>query len=386
MVVTLGWGSFHDVLFAAALRSCGIAAEAAPCPTDEALAIGRSLIPRGHPCSIHYLAGAAVLCARAARDPGSLRFVVPGDRCGAYAADLQRALGAVNAHGASVFAVAPERALDTLWRHLGAEPGELEGPLLEALSAGDVLLATRTAIGTGRRAAVVDACLAVATRDAVAELEARGDVLRVWETHRTAIGALAASVAPTVRVRVTGELLPSLTDGDVSADLVRWMESLGARVERPSMREWALYHAWRAGVGEGDFAALRRALGAARARHAGALGLTLPRAIDPTEWAEAARAWLPVSLSAGSGFIELATYMAVERDASADLVVSLKPFASLLSSSVSDAVLYALARDGSTAFLALELNGDARAQMQSRVELALDTAPRHHPRSTEFDG
>jgi predicted nucleotide-binding protein (sugar kinase/HSP70/actin superfamily) len=93
-----------------------------------------------------------------------------------------------------------------------------------------------------------------------------------------------------------------------------------------------------------------------------------------------------VSLSAGSGFIELATYMAVERDASADLVVSLKPFASLLSSSVSDAVLYALARDGSTAFLALELNGDARAQMQSRVELALDTAPRHHPRSTEFDG
>ena len=41
--------------------------------------------------------------------------------------------------------------------------------------------------------------------------------------------------------------------------------------------------AWRAGVGEGDFAALRRALMAARARHAGALGLALPRAIEPAE-------------------------------------------------------------------------------------------------------
>jgi predicted nucleotide-binding protein (sugar kinase/HSP70/actin superfamily) len=79
-------------------------------------------------------------------------------------------------------------------------------------------------------------------------------------------------------------------------------------------------------------------------------------------------------LAGGTGHLEVGTFRAVERDDLADLVVSVKPLASITSSAISDALLHALARTARTGFVAVETTGDARAQIESRLQLALDLA------------
>jgi len=154
------------------------------------------------------------------------------------------------------------------------------------------------------------------------------------------------------------------------------MEARGAAVETPLACEWALHQAWRASRCDGELARVRAGILDAWRRHAAATGHSLPSPIDAAEWVEAAEEWMPVSLCSGAGFTEIAVYLEVERSRRADLVVSIKPFASIPSSSASDAVLHALARKGAVGFLSLEVNGDGHAQMQSRLELAMDFARR----------
>jgi predicted nucleotide-binding protein (sugar kinase/HSP70/actin superfamily) len=108
-------------------------------------------------------------------------------------------------------------------------------------------------------------------------------------------------------------------------------------------------------------------------RDAAALGLpaSLP---DLDDLARLAAPHYAPALRGGLGHLEVATYLACARDASADLVVSVKPFGCLPSSALSDGVLPALARRRRPVFVALETTGDATAQLESRLELALDQA------------
>lgn len=365
MDVIAGTGPVHDALFAAALRARGRPAEACRAPTDASLSLGRALLPRGHPCTVYYLAGAMVEHGR--ERPGPLRFVTPGDRCGAYATDLRAALRAAGL-GGEVWAPAPEREpLE------GGPLGPLGLALLDALSAGDVLRAAASARRSGARApGRVNAWLREATGCMAEALERGGDVLSALRAQGEALRAIPRGGPARCAVRVTGELLPTAYDGDPGGSLVRWLEGLGARVQAPSLGEWALYRAWRGAPEARAYDTLRSALRRALGRCARALGVRVSPPVDPAAWVEEARRWLPVGASAGSGFLELAVWLSVERARSASLVLSLKPLASITSSAVSDAVLQRLAREGRTGFLALELNGDADAQLRSRVELALD--------------
>lgn len=375
MVVIVGLGDLHGRLVAAALRGCGLAATAAPPPTDDALALGRTLMPRGHPCSVYYLAGAMALYARDARD--APRFVAPGDRCGAYATDLARALRRSGAERATVCAPTPEGGLSGLAAALGVAPRPAADALRDALSAADAL----TAVGAKLRArgchfgAVADLIEPVA-RGVIEALESRGDTVDAIRSRARALKTWRRCDTPPLRVRVTGELLPTVCADDPGARLVRWMEAHGAEVETPRACEWAIYHAWRAGACEDTAAAARASLRDAWARHAAATGHALAPLVDVTAWVAEASRWLPVSLSAGAGFTEIATYLDVARADRADLVVSLKPFASIVSSAVSDAVLQALARERGVAFVALEVNGDGHAQMRARLQVAMDFARR----------
>lgn len=384
MVVILGTGALHDPLVAAALRGCGLDAEAAAAPTDEALSLGRSLMPRGHPCTVYYLAGAMALHARA-RD-GGLRFVAPGDRCGAYATDLARALQASGATDATVWTPSPERGLGALGEALRGARRPVWPAVRDALAAGDALSAAGARLrGLGGDPDEVDATIADVCGAVTRALEASRDTVDAIRRRGRALRPHGRSRPPGVRVRVTGELLPAMSGGDAGARLVRWMESRGAEVETPRACEWAMHQAWRAGRCAGESAAVRAGILDASVRHAAATGHALAPPVDAAEWVDAAAAWVPVSSCAGSGFTEIAVYLAVDRARRADLVVSLKPFASITSSSVSDAVLHSLAKRGGTRFLALEVNGDGHAQMRSRLELAMDFARRESAALTPKD-
>lgn len=374
MDVIVGFGPIHDRLIAAALCGSGLRAEAAAPPTADALALGRTLMARGHPCSTYYLAGAMALHARAHGAGEGICFVTPGDRCGGYGTDLQRALAAAGARGAAVRAISPERASDAFDETFGAASARAAELLVEAVGAGDALVTAAAHLRTrGRDEGAVHAHIAAATHRAARALASGQRACAALRAHRTTLRERAARRPPRARVRVTGELLPTVYD-DAGAGLVRWMESCGVDVAVPSLSEWVLYGAWRHGLGAARTHALRDALHEAQRRNVDALGAHPPTPLDPTAWVDAAGAWIPVSLCAGSGFLEIATYLAADHAGSADLVLSLKPFASITSSAASDAVLYALSRQRRTAFLALELNGDLSVQLQSRVELALQRA------------
>jgi predicted nucleotide-binding protein (sugar kinase/HSP70/actin superfamily) len=374
--VILGFGPLHDRLLAAALRGCGLDARAADARAAEALSLGRALLSRGYPCTSHYLVGAMALCAR--QEPArALRFIVPGDRCGGYATDLARALAsdrAPSSPAVSVLALSPDRAEGALWTELGSRWETAARLLIDAAAVGDVLETTSArARASGRDPRTTDARVAAAVNDAERALESGKLACEALSSRRSTLRSLRGGPAPRGRVRVTGELLPSRYDV-VGAGVARWIESRGARVDTPSLCEWLLYAAWRASVRGELLRALRHVIARALARNSEAIGAPFVPPIDPTEWVVAAREWMPVSLSAGSGFLELATYLAVDRDRRADLVISLKPFASITSSAVSDAVIESLSRERRTAFLALEVNGDLSAQLESRVELALFAA------------
>jgi predicted nucleotide-binding protein (sugar kinase/HSP70/actin superfamily) len=381
VVVILGTGALHDPLVAAALRGCGLDAEAAAAPTGEALATGRALMPRGHPCTVYYLAGAMVLHARSRG--GALCFVTPGDRCGAYATDLQRALHASGAEGSTVYAPSPERGLGGLDEVLRGARGPVWTAVRSALAAGDALSAAGARLrARSGRPEEVDEKIDAALRSVSEALESGGDTVEAIRRHAPSLRAGRRGAAPRVRVRVTGELLPAMSAGDPGAHLVRWMESRGAAVETPLACEWVLHQAWRASRCDVELATVRAWILDAWRRHAAATGHALSAPVDAAEWVEAAAEWVPVSLCAGAGFTEIAVYLEVERARRADLVVSIKPFASIPSSSASDAVLHALARKGPVGFLSLEVNGDGHAQMQSRLELAMDFARREGRRGS----
>lgn len=375
MVVTLGAGTLHDPLVAAALRGCGLDAEAAATPTDEALALGRSLMARGHPCTAYYLAGAMVLHARART--GDVRFVTPGDRCGAYASDLARALRDAGVEGAAVYAPSPERGLGGLGGLLLEARRPVWPTLCDALAAGDAILAAGARLrARGADPAAVDARIDAVARAVIGALERGGDTVEAVRHNAWRLRNRRPRRAPRLRVRVTGEALPAMSCGDPGARLVRWMESQGAEVETPLASEWALHQVWRAHRLDGGAAVERSRIHDAWTRHAAATGHRLAPPVDAAEWVEAAASWVPPSLCAGAGFTEIATYLQVARDRRADLVVSLKPFASITSSSISDAVLHSLAREMGVGFLPLEVNGDGHAQMRSRLEMAMDFARR----------
>jgi predicted nucleotide-binding protein (sugar kinase/HSP70/actin superfamily) len=82
----------------------------------------------------------------------------------------------------------------------------------------------------------------------------------------------------------------------------------------------------------------------------------------------------PPALRGGMGHLEAATFLRVERDHTADLVVSIKPFGCMPSSAISDGVVHALARSARTGFVSVETVGDGEAQLESRLELALESA------------
>jgi predicted nucleotide-binding protein (sugar kinase/HSP70/actin superfamily) len=381
MDVIVGTGPVHDALFAAALRAQGRAAQPCGGVTDAALSLGRALLPRGHPCSVYYLAGAMVLHARAR--PGALRFVTPGDRCGGYATDLRAALVTAGLDRCAVWAPSPERDGAP-----GERSGALRRDLVRALCAGDVLRSAAQAARGGSPAPErVEAWLAEATEVVAGALEHGRDVAHALASRFEGLRALPPTRRPRCTVRITGELLPTAYPGDPGGSLVRWLEALGARVESPTLGEWWLYHAWRASPQGSTHGALRRTFARARGRYARALGVRARAPVDALGYVDEARRWLPVGASAGSGFLELAVWLSVARSRSAALVVSLKPFASITSSAVSDAVLHALARGGRPGFLALELNGDVTVQHRSRLELALETfGPRHRGRHREERG
>jgi predicted nucleotide-binding protein (sugar kinase/HSP70/actin superfamily) len=394
-----GVSGVHDALLCAALRARGIAAEPIAVPDGRALATGRALLARGHCNPTYYLSGALVehLRAFAAREGlapaevGARRAHLTAGSCGpcrfaTYAAEHRRALVAAGFTGVAVAtleqtAPGPTSALAALGVRVDAR---LVVALARAVVLGDLLVQA----GCERRPAAanpgaVDEALGRAGHALEAALVAGAPLGPPLAALRAELDALPrrARQAPPLAVRVTGEFFAATTDGEGGHRLIRWLEARDARVTPPPVSEWLLYLAWQAGTPRA-----RRAGAALRALHrrlALVAGVTASLA-DLDDLAALAAPHYHTALRGGAGHLEVATFLAADRDASADLVVSVKPFGCLPSSAVSDGIVPALARRARRAvFVAVETTGDAEAAVESRLELALDLAAARRARGPD---
>lgn len=406
-----GVSSLHDELLAAALRGRGVPAEAVAHPDARALAAGRALLARGHCNPTYFLAGALVEHLRRLGPPaevaGRIAYLTAGScgpcRFATYAAEHRRAVAAAGYGDVPVVAI--DQLAPRPTEALAAVGVRLDARLLRALAvavvAADVL--ARAGCQARPRAAdpaAADAAVAAARHAIARALERGASPSPALAALHAAMRELAPASPPRrrVRVRITGEFFAATTDGDGGYRLVRWLEGRGAAVVPPAVTDWLAYLAWqtRRDVGrrlalprpdpaphglEGrDGAALvRRAAGVERGlealyrRYAAAAGVEAPLLDLDDVAALAVPHYLP-DLRAGMGHLEVGTFLAVDRDRSADLVVTVKPFGCLPSSAVSDGILANLSRSARVGLAVVETTGDAEAAVESRLELALEQA------------
>lgn len=395
-----GLSSVHDPLFAATLRGAGLPAVALHPRTDAGLRRARSLGNHGQCNPAHYSVGAVLEHARSSgQDPAVFAarhgWLTAGScgpcRLASFGLEYNRVLSGAGLGELPVVRIEPlalvtERApcegltLDSRARHA----------LLLAVIAGDVL----TKIGHTLRPyatepADVDSLIELGVREVSEALECRGSVERVIRRVRERAGAVhrdASRVLP--RVLLVGEPWTTLADGDPSYDLARQLGAYGAEVDAPLACDWLHYRIWEeerdADVDRGGPAIdarvrrLRRVERRLRALWRSlALSAGLGRSARPdmNELASLAEPFYDPDVRGGSAHLEIGRALQADRDRTAHLVISLKPFGCLPSSHVSDGILSNLLREGRrVSFLALETCGDADVTAESRVEMALHAA------------
>ncbi len=391
-----GLSSLHDPLLAAALKAGGTRAEALHPRTDAGLRRARALGNHGQCNPAHYTVGAVLEHARCSGvEPsvfaGRHGWLTAGScgpcRLAAFGFEYARVLAGAGLDQLPVARVEPLALLEG--RVPSARPAAANALLL-AVAAGDAL----TALGhTLRPYAVdprdVDALLASSVRELAEALQRRASLVPALRRVRAAAREVACDPARVLpRVLLVGEPWTTLSDGDPSYDLARRLGALGVEVETPLACDWLHYRIWeeqrdaRAGPGgpevEARVRALRRAERRLRAlwRYvADAVGLGPARRPDPEQLATLAGAHYDPDVRGGSAHLEVGRALQADRDRTAHLVLSLKPFGCLPSSDVSDGILSVLLRGRPRLrFLALETCGDADTTAESRVEMAIHAA------------
>jgi len=97
--------------------------------------------------------------------------------------------------------------------------------------------------------------------------------------------------------------------------------------------------------------------------------------VDLDELAAVARPFYDPDVRGGSAHLEIGRALLAARDRAAHLVLSLKPFGCLPSSSLSDGIMAILVRAyPGLRFVVIETTGDAEAAAESRVEMAVHAA------------
>lgn len=196
------------------------------------------------------------------------------------------------------------------------------------------------------------------------------------------------------KVLIMGEFWAAMTEGDGNYNLHRFLESEGAEcVPQPIMNR-LLLSIWEGGyffdkkidledeeASSIDFKSMKVKLSLAAVKtvvkmhftlYAKVLGLrnyTLP---DIEKLASHAKAYFPLDVEGGEGHMEVAHLLESIEEDLAHLVISVKPFGCMPSSSVSDGIQsLVVSRHPSANFLSIETSGEGAANFYSRVQMAL---------------
>ncbi|MFI5400263.1 MAG: 2-hydroxyglutaryl-CoA dehydratase [SAR324 cluster bacterium] len=410
-ILVAGLTQAHDLLLAAALRPLGYQVETLPTPDDDALQQGKAYCDRAMCNPAYYVVGNLLRHLVRLRDVDGLatseinrRYLsVTANGCGPcryglYITQYRKALREIGFDGFRViqFDQRPES------QRIGEEEGlDMNARLLfhvgRAFIIADVLnlLKYRTRPYELDKGAT-DAAVARSCARIGAALEGgRGLVAALRQARRefSAIAVDRGRIKP--KVAIIGEIWAQTTEGDGNYRLPSFLEEEGAEVETQPLTVWLLSRFWeprydlvqRARMLSGSkeeacgrprgiwwkVPALRAGEGLVRlvfalvARLAGLRGYTLPN-ID--ELSKVSAPYYDPHQKGGEMFMEVGKMLQYSAHTEANMVVSVKPFGCMPSSSVSDGVQSLVTeRHPQTQFVSVETTGDGAVNVYSRLQM-----------------
>lgn len=406
-----GLTALHDKLIEAGLASLGYRAQALPAPDNAALQLGKEFGNRGQCNPTYFTVGNLVKFLTALRDEQGMSsaeivdnyvFATAGAcgpcRFGTYVTEYRKALRDAGFEGFRVLLFQNAGGL----KQSAAEAGLALTPkffftFLKCIIAADVLNAVGYRIRPYElHAGSTDAALAECQALVAAALSRGRSIVHALRRCRKVLQRIAVDrLQPKPKVSIIGEFWAMTTEGDGSYRLQRFLEGEGAECEVQIVTSWALYSIWEAQYDTRERMLLRPRAGEVRQddrplkrlfllrlgrfalerwfyRYAQAAGLEDYHLPDMDRLAAISDPYYPNQLRGGEGHMEVGKLIQSVTENKAHLVVSIKPFGCMPSSSVSDGVQSLItAKYPDANFLAIETSGDGAVNIYSRIQMAL---------------
>ncbi|UPT77293.1 hypothetical protein MN086_09560 [Sulfurovum sp. XGS-02] len=225
-------------------------------------------------------------------------------------------------------------------------------------------------------------------------LEKKSLVKTLWKCRSILEEVKLDRLQPKAKVMVMGEFWAAMTEGDGNYNLHRFLESEGAECIPQPIINRLLLNLWEAeralhkkehlqveDAKKVDFSSVKTRvlikLGKAAIKthfslYAKAIGLHDYEIPDMDKLARLGEEYYTLDCDGGEGHLEVAHLIESVKENIAHLVISVKPFGCMPSSSVSDGVQSLVtSRFPEANFLAIETSGEGAANFYSRVQMAL---------------
>lgn len=216
----------------------------------------------------------------------------------------------------------------------------------------------------------------------------------LWKCRRILEKVALDRLQPKAKVMVMGEFWAAMTEGDGNYNLHRFLESEGAECIPQPIINRLMLNLWEAERGLHkkealetenakaiDFSSVKTrilmkagkiAIKTHFSLYAKAIGLHDYEIPDMDKLAKLGQEYYTLDCDGGEGHLEVAHLIESVKENIAHLVISVKPFGCMPSSSVSDGVQSLVtSRFPQANFLAIETSGEGAANFYSRVQMAL---------------
>ena len=413
-----GLTMMQDKLIEAAMAGLGYRIEALECPDKDALTVGKEFGNRGQCNPTYFTVGNLLKYLNFLRDEKGMSpeeivesyvFVTAGGcgpcRFGMYVTEYRKALRDAGYEGFRVllFQQSPNLKQDTKDAGLSLTP-KFFIYMLKAMIAGDVL----NLLGYRMRPyevepGSVDKALD-RSRQIISEALRQGKrVLPALRRCRKEFDAIKLDrLQAKPKVSIIGEFWAMTTEGDGNYQLQRFLEKEGAEVDIQPMSNWLLYaiwefiydgkkdnllrrdkevlqketkmkrFEWRSSLNQFMLRASQGVLMWSFNRFAKAIGLNDYHLSNQDELAEDSHEFYLNEIRGGEGHMEVGKLIKTFKKEKAHLLISVKPFGCMPSSSVSDGIQSLVtARYPKANFIAIETSGDGAVNVHSRVQMAL---------------
>ena len=405
-----GLTHIQDELIESALRSLGDNLQALPNPDTASFQVGKAYGNRGQCNPTYFTVGNLIKYLQELQKTQGLThediisrymFATAGGcgpcRFGMYVTEYKKALKDAGFEGFRIttFDHTSGNSMDSMFESIINFTPKFMMQLVKAIMIGDILIMVSHKIRPYEiKSGAVDRAISECKKTIAEAFIEHKSILRALYKCRSIIKKVALHKTKKPNVMVIGEFWAASTQGEGNYNLHRFLESEGVEVtpqpitnrvlvsiweEEQVIKQQATLQSEKAPII--DFSStkqmffmkiLRLALLTHFKLYAKAVGLKNYHLADVAKLAQLAKKYYPLESNGGEGHMEVGHLLeSIDRD-DVDLVISVKPFGCMPSSSVSDGIQSLITHKYPEAnFLSVETSGEGGANFYSRVQMAL---------------